>query len=81
MTQSELDEAVEIIKEVHPRTLALTVKQMAEISGHHPETIRRWCDDGSIKTRRRKAPREAWRIPIRDAARFMVDGRRTRRAA
>lgn len=74
-------EAMLLIRELYPRAAVLTVKQMAELSGHHHETIRRWCEDGSIKTRRRQRPREAWRIPLESAVTFLVDGRRTSRRA
>lgn len=54
----------------------ITVKQLAKESGHHYETIRRWCEDGTITTRPRRRPKESWKIPIMSAAVFIIEGRK-----
>lgn len=74
------DNTVLMLAERYPRP-CLTVRELAEASGHHPETIRRWCEDGSIRTRRRVRPREHWRILRAYAVEFIINGRRKTKKA
>lgn len=52
----------------------LTVEQVAERLGAHPETVRRWLRSGTIKGVRPGGMKLGWRIPESEVRRLLGGG-------
>ncbi|MEJ6013793.1 hypothetical protein WG936_08090 [Corynebacterium sp. H127] len=71
-----VEEQMQNIKEERPGRALLTCQDIADLSGHNYETIRRLLDSGAIRPRPRSKPREAYRVSVKEVARYLALGPR-----
>lgn len=64
MTEYELKQVIQIVKDTHPRPAHVTQKQAAEMLGKSAPTIREMIKDGKIKLN------DAGMIPITEIDKF-----------
>lgn len=64
MTEHELKQVIQIVKDTHPRPTHVTQKQAAEMLGKSAPTIRDMIKDGKIKLN------DAGMIPITEIDKF-----------